>query len=308
MGEFVTYDLAIYQLTSFREVARLGSLTKAARSLGYAQSSITSHIRSLESRVGLQLIQRMPHGVRLTSAGEIFHDHVVRIFHVMDEMASDLSPTGEMKGRASVGASALLLESRVGSLIRECRYRYPQVQVSPRQLAISRAEEKVRAGEVDVALVHGDCWTDGAPPSGLVVEELPPLEVAPVGAAALAAELDRTGALSTPRVLMVDPDCASHQVLVEALRTRYGADPLTIEAGSVGGARELARSGYGIAMLPAESVRSEEGYGLAVIPGLPRMQLGVWALWAGRERAMPAVAAVCDVAMRIGREPAGQPA
>ncbi|GLF94500.1 LysR family transcriptional regulator [Streptomyces yaizuensis] len=117
----MTYDLAMYQLRTFREVARLGSFTKAAKSLGYAQSSISAHIQALESHVGFKLLQRMPRGVRLTTAGEIFHDHTLRIFHVMDEMATALNPAGEPAGQAAVGASALLLESRVGSLMRECR-------------------------------------------------------------------------------------------------------------------------------------------------------------------------------------------
>ncbi|MER6911534.1 LysR family transcriptional regulator [Streptomyces sp. NPDC000594] len=291
----------MYQLRTFREVARLGSFTKAARSLGYAQSSISAHIRALESHVGFKLLQRMPHGVRLTAAGEIFHDHALRIFHVMDEMASALNPTGEMAGRASVGASALLLESRVGSLVRECRYRYPHVRVSPRQLSISGATEAVRTGSVDVALVHGDHGVQEPLPVGVMVRELPPIEVVPVGRTALARAGDRAQALAGARVLVVDPDCVSHQVLATTLREAHGVDAPLVEAGSVGGARELARSGYGVAMLPVESMcGGEECYGLAVVPGLPRVRLGVRALWS--DQAMAAVAAVCGVAERVGRE------
>ncbi|MER6995712.1 substrate-binding domain-containing protein [Streptomyces sp. NPDC000410] len=218
-------------------------------------------------------------------------------------MASALNPSGEMEGRAAVGASALLLETRVGSLIRDCRYRYPRVQVSPRQLTISNAREAVRGGEVDLALVHGDFSGSEPVPAGIVVEELPPLEVVPVGSAALVESADPAAALASVRVLAVDPDCASHQVLVTALRELYGIDAQVIEAGSMGGARELARAGYGIAMLPAESVRpADGGSGLAVLPGLPRVRLDVRALWVGRESAMSAVSAVCDVATRIGKE------
>lgn len=251
----------------------------------------------------MQLVQRLPHGVRLTASGEIFHEYTTRIFHVVDEMASALNPSGETEGRTTIGASALLLETRIGSLIRDCRYHYPKVQVSPRQLAMSNAYEAVRSGEVDLALVHGDCAADETVPAGITMEELPLLEVVPVGAAALVESADRAAMLASVRVLAVDPDCASHQVLVTALREIYGIDPQVIEVGSVGGARELARTGYGIAMLPSESLlQPGEGGHLAVLPGLPRVRLRVRALWAGRELAMPAVSAVCDVATRIGRE------
>ncbi|MCP9945761.1 LysR family transcriptional regulator [Streptomyces somaliensis] len=303
----MTLDIALYQLRTFREVARLGSFTKAARSLGYAQSSVTSHIRSLESRVGMQLVHRLPHGVRLTASGEILQEYAQRIFHIVDEMASALRPSGETAGRAAVGASALLLETRIGPLIRDCRYRYPKVQVSPRQLAIGRAQEAVRAGEVDLALVHGDFAEGDLSAPGVAVEELPPMEVVPVGAPALARTHDPATELAQVRVLAVDPDCASHQILVTTLRERYGIDPPVIEAGSMGGARELARTGYGIAMLPAESIGAAEGEsGLGVLRWLPGIRLDVRALWAGRDLAMSAASAVYDVASRIGREKAGQ--
>ncbi|MCH0541217.1 LysR family transcriptional regulator [Streptomyces sp. MUM 203J] len=303
LGDNVSLDLALYQLRTFREVARLGSFTKAARSLGYAQSSVTSHIRSLESRLGMQLVQRLPHGVRLTPSGEIFQEYTQRIFHVVDEMASALNPSGEMEGRITIGASALLLETRMGALMHECRYRYPKVQVSLRQMPISRAYEAVRSGEVDVALVHGECTSGDSPAAGLTEEVLPDLEVVPVAAPSLVDAPDPAEALANVRVLAVDPDCASHQVLVAALREVYGIDAPVIEAGSMGGARELARAGYGIAMLPYESVgTAENGGGLTPLPGLPRVRLTVRALWAGRELARPAVSAVCDVATRVGRE------
>ncbi|MFI8194318.1 LysR family transcriptional regulator [Streptomyces sp. NPDC085946] len=305
----MSLDIALYQLRTFREVARLGSFTKAARSLGYAQSSVTSHIRSLESRVGMQLVHRLPHGVRLTHSGEIFQKYAQQIFHVVDEMATALNPSGETEGRVTVGASALLLESRIGPLIRDCRYRYPKVQVSPRQLAISRAQEAVRSGEVDLALVHGECALGEAPAAGIVVEQLPDLEVVPVASAALLESPLLPAALASLRVLAVDPDCESHQVLVAALRREHGVEPAVIEAGSLGGARELARAGYGIAMLPAESVgQSEESSGLVVVPGLPHLRLSVRALWAGAESTRSAVTAVCHVAARVGREKAALPA
>ncbi|MEU3268479.1 substrate-binding domain-containing protein [Streptomyces bacillaris] len=222
---------------------------------------------------------------------------------MVDEMATALNPPGEPEGRATVGASALLLETRVGSLIKESRYRYPRVQISPRQLSIGAAAKAVRDGELDLALVHGDFIGNEADPPGVVVERLPDLEVLPVGSFALAEAVDRRAALAAVKVLAVDPDCASHQLLVTALREIHGIEPQVIEAGSMGGARELARAGYGIAMLPAESVSPEsEGAGLTVLPGLPRVRLGVRAMWLGREMAVGAVSAVRDVAIRVGRD------
>ncbi|WP_228474239.1 substrate-binding domain-containing protein [Streptomyces calidiresistens] len=218
-------------------------------------------------------------------------------------MSDALNPSGQPTGRARIGASALLLESRVGSLVKECRYRYPGVAVSPRQLAVRDAAGAVRGDEVDIALVHGDPGAGGPLPAGVVVEELPPLEVVPVGTPAVAADL-RGRRDSAVRVIAVDPDCPSHRTCVDALRSLHGIDPVVVEAGSVGGALELARGGYGMAMLPVETLRhAGGGSGLPVIPDLPHVVLDVHALWTGGETARTVIAAVCEVAKRIGRPP-----
>ncbi|MFC0865464.1 LysR family transcriptional regulator [Sphaerimonospora cavernae] len=300
-----TYDLALYQLRTYREVARLGSFTKAARSLGYAQSSVTSHIRTIETQVGTQLVRRLPHGVRLTAAGEIFHEYVSRIFGVLDEMSGALDPSGEKKGRVVVGASSLLMEQRVGALIRECRYRHPKLDVSPRQMVIGDLIDAVRNGEVDLALIHSESWARPPESSGVVVESLQPIEVVPVGSTALAQAEDKERALRNVRVLAIDPACPSHQDLALELRERYGMEPTVIECGSVGSARELVRSGYGIALLPAGSMHGEgSDSGLAVLDWFPRMRLAVWALWAGTELTAPRVRVVCELAARLTGETA----
>jgi DNA-binding transcriptional LysR family regulator len=126
------------------------------------------------------------------------------------------------------------------------------------------------------------------------------MEVVAVGSVELFGSGPIEKALRTTPVLAVDPDCSSHQVLVDALRERYGIDPPVIEAGSVGGARELVRSGYGIAMLPQDRGRlGGVGSGLAVIPGLPWVKLGVRVLWTGREMATPAAVAVHGLTLRV---------
>jgi DNA-binding transcriptional LysR family regulator len=56
-------------LKTYRAVARTGSFTAAADLLHYAQSTVSVHIRSLETEVGAPLFDRLPAGARLTEAG-----------------------------------------------------------------------------------------------------------------------------------------------------------------------------------------------------------------------------------------------
>ena len=57
--------MEIRNLESFIQVAELGSFTKAAESLGYTQSSVSTQIRQLEKELGIPLFERINHRVRL---------------------------------------------------------------------------------------------------------------------------------------------------------------------------------------------------------------------------------------------------
>lgn len=55
---------------AFVKTVELGSITRAARALDYAQSSVSKMIADLEQEWGMTLLERGKSGVRLTSAGE----------------------------------------------------------------------------------------------------------------------------------------------------------------------------------------------------------------------------------------------
>src|SRR6266567_3317774 len=54
------------------EVARTGSIRKAAERLHVTSSAVNRRIMDLEAELGASLFERWPRGVRLTAAGEIF--------------------------------------------------------------------------------------------------------------------------------------------------------------------------------------------------------------------------------------------
>lgn len=56
-------------LFTFLVVAQMNSFTKAAQSLDYAQSGITSQIQALEAEIGMPLFDRLGKRIMLTDAG-----------------------------------------------------------------------------------------------------------------------------------------------------------------------------------------------------------------------------------------------
>ena len=76
------------RLLVFREVARAGSLTAAARALGWTQPAVSQHLAALERSVALPLVLRGPTGTTLTEAGEV-------LLRRADAVAAELHAAGE---------------------------------------------------------------------------------------------------------------------------------------------------------------------------------------------------------------------
>src|SRR5262252_3005199 len=57
-------------LPVFVAVANAGSFTAAARELGLAKSVVSKHVRTLEERCGVRLIERSTRSLHLTQIGE----------------------------------------------------------------------------------------------------------------------------------------------------------------------------------------------------------------------------------------------
>ena len=72
-------------LTTFVEVAELGSFSRAAEKLGYSQPTISVQIRQLEETLGVKLFDRIGHAVRLTAKGQDLLQYAQHMCHLFQE-------------------------------------------------------------------------------------------------------------------------------------------------------------------------------------------------------------------------------
>ena len=84
------------------EVARLGSLNKAAESLMTAQPNISRSIKELESDLGISIFSRSSRGMMLTPEGEEFIGYAKSILSQIDEVESHYKKGEEKKKRFSI--------------------------------------------------------------------------------------------------------------------------------------------------------------------------------------------------------------
>lgn len=60
-------------LMTFLTVADCGSFTKASKRLFISSTAVMKQMDALEAKLGLRLLERTPHGVQLTPAGNVIH-------------------------------------------------------------------------------------------------------------------------------------------------------------------------------------------------------------------------------------------
>lgn len=82
--------MQIDTLRYFVELARVGSFYGAAKNVFISQQGLNKAISSLESELGVKLIERNSRGIRLTSAGEVLLDHAKELLLEYSDTLKDL--------------------------------------------------------------------------------------------------------------------------------------------------------------------------------------------------------------------------
>lgn len=155
------------RLLIFRAVARAGSISAAARELGWTQPAVSQHLRALERSAGCALLLRGAGGVSLTEPGRTLlarADELAVQLHMAEEELADL--TSLRRGRVRLAAYPSAAATLVPRAVAGLRARHPDVDVELTEAEPPEALALVAAGDVDVALVFSYAETSTA--AGLV--------------------------------------------------------------------------------------------------------------------------------------------
>lgn len=293
------------RLLIFREVAREGSISAAARSLGWTQPAVSQHLRALERQAGVALLLRGAGGVELTEPGRVLLERAEAVagqLHMAEEELAHL--TDLRRGRVRLAAYPSGAATLVPPALAALRDQHPEVDVSLAEAEPPEAVALLRAGEVDVALVFGydddDVTSEVAPGRGLAWRRLgrEPVDLV------LPAEHRLGRRRSVPVAALAQEPwvvgcerCRAHALAVCATagfepEVRHVTDDYVVVQNLVAvglGVALLPRSALSAFRHPAVQVRPGRGYGARVLGVLHRE---------GAER-VPATAAL--VAQLVGR-------
>jgi molybdate transport repressor ModE-like protein len=146
--------LDLKRLRVLAEVARQGSFSGAADELYLSQSAVSQQVATLEKEVGMSLLERTRQGPKLNDAGRMLVGHAEAALARLEEAEHELKAIagvegGELRLASFPSASATLLTEALA----EFGGRHPGVRLSVTEAEPEQSLPKLRAAEVDIAIV-----------------------------------------------------------------------------------------------------------------------------------------------------------
>lgn len=142
------------QLTTFLEVAKLGSFSRAGQKVFRSQSAVSAQIRQLEQDYGDRLLDRSGKDVTLTPAGRILFTYAERLLQLRDESLLAVADHGaNPRGTMVIGANEATCLYVLPDVFAKYCSLYPDVQLSIYRNFSYKILEKLENGTIDVGIV-----------------------------------------------------------------------------------------------------------------------------------------------------------
>ncbi|MBY9077728.1 LysR family transcriptional regulator [Paenibacillus sp. HN-1] len=143
----------IRQLQYFVEAARLGSFSKAAKSLYITQPTVSKMIRQIEEELGADLFYREGKSIKLTDAGEILLAKAQNIVESFHSLSSELDSLRNLKkGHIRIGLPPMVGANFFPAVIGQFHRKYPKVTIRLYEDGAKKVENDVENGILDIGM------------------------------------------------------------------------------------------------------------------------------------------------------------
>jgi DNA-binding transcriptional LysR family regulator len=134
-------------------VARCGSFTAAAQSIGLTQSAVTKGVADVERQLGYALFHRTARGALLTEKGSDFVERAARLLEDARELLDGSSGAVDpYAGTLRIGVCPASLEWRLIGPLASLLSRHPSIRFEVSGSTFERMVQLLRNGAVDVAV------------------------------------------------------------------------------------------------------------------------------------------------------------
>ena len=243
------------QLDAFVEVARRGSVSRAAEALYVTQPSLTARLKGLEQELDAKLFVRSQRGMRLSDAGRAFLPYAER---TLDTISSGRRLLAELargeSGQLALGAAPAVSTYVLPRILTRFRRTHPKVALAVRTGHSEEVLELVLSEQVQIGLGRAlrHAQVEAIP---LYEDELV-LVVDPRHRLASEEEVD-PDELSEVQLILFDRTSSYHRLTSEFFEDMGAVPRGVMELDNIDAAKKMVEQGLGVAFLPHTAVAAE---------------------------------------------------
>lgn len=302
MGSENTIQFSLNSLMTFYEVAKHKSFSKAAEQLYISQPAVTKHVRNLELKVGMKLIQRGRGGFALTEAGKILYKHTQKISSRLMEIEDVLgSLQKDHHGLLKIGTTESYSKCLMPRLLSGFQTSFPAIKIS---LDVGNSEEI----EKSLSTYRNDLAVIGLTRVSPKVESIPFLREELVLIVSPGHPLSKRKSVSLKELegyplIIRARGSTTRRILLQAFKDLDIHPSLLVEAGSSEFIKQWVSQGKGVSVIVERTVEDEKKRGiLHVVPLKEKLYLEVAFLYLKEERFNPTIKTFVQYMENKGRK------
>ena len=245
----------LQQVEGFLEVARRGSVSRAAEALYITQPTLTARLHGLERELGAKLFVRTTRGMRLTEAGHAWVPYAERAMRALVEGTDALEQVMSASAGHLVIASAPAVSTYVlPGLLERFVAAHPRVEVSVRTGHTEELVDLVLREDVQLGLGrvihHPDLELRPFHKEGLVLVSAPDHAFTRRRSVTMAD-------VTAEKLIMFDRTSSYYEITHAALLSSGVKLRRYMELDSIEAAKKMVERGLGVALLPRTAVARE---------------------------------------------------
>ncbi|MCR4435869.1 MAG: LysR family transcriptional regulator [Clostridiales bacterium] len=257
------------KLTTFIQVAKLKSFTKAADTLNLTQPAVTQHIKQLEEFYGVRLIKKNGRQISLTEEGELLLQHAKEFEAKEVLLERKLRNKSALVKRYTIGATLTIGEYVLPYFLGEHKRLYNSIDIV---MQVNNSEvilKKLISGEIDLGVIEGPFDKSRFQYKKLKEDELV-LVCSPLDSFVKCSKVGIGDIIKRGKLILREKGSGTRMVFenkLVALGHNLSDVKVYMEVGSIGAIKSLVEANLGYTVISREAVKREvEAGSLVIIP------------------------------------------
>ena len=269
--------LDVRKMVLLRELARLGTIAAVAEAQYCTPSAVSQQLSALERDAGVPLLRRNGRGVALTAVGADLAERTEGVLALLEEATAALeSARTELSGELRIGAFPTAVRTLLPTALVELGSAYPRLELHVIELDPAQVPDALRAGLLDIALVHEYDYVPAEPDPALVMTPLltEPLYLASAVTLTLGGGGGHANSILAGRDqpwIVGSPGTLCHLMAVRVCQAAGFTPRIRHYADDFAAVLTLVAAGQGVAVVPELALADcPDGVALAVLPAQRR--------------------------------------